>query len=387
MSVGTLAGLTIHRATLTIPRIGLATAEVHTTTADEVLEGTVTLALGSLELVMAIEAGDTYRQRGHYRLVAGRGGWRKTIPARAYNNPLEVKLSTVLRDAAVACGETIGPFVERRIGPGYVRPEGPASHALTTLVPEWYVDEAGVTQVGVRPLAPSDLEFTVLDDLPAQESRVLGVEPESLALVMPGLQLEDGWEVASVRHELTEDSLRTTVARRTAAGPTLGAAFARLHRLLSREQVYRGVHEFVVTAVVGGAYLDLRPRRAASKLPALANVPMVSGVPGVWGAPRVGSTVLVGFGDGLGTRPYVVGYDGPAADGKVPTSLTVDSSGGVTVGASATSITLSGTTIPVPSALGHFVRYGDIIAGPVAFGAPLTITQQVPGTPVAKARS
>ncbi len=392
MSIGKLADLALERASVLIPRVGIATAEVVTTSSDVILAGQQTLTIGSLELAMTVTSGDKYRQRGHYTLVAGQGGWRTSIEAQSYNNALEVKLSTVLRDAASACGETLGAITERRIGPGYVRPAGPASRVLGLLSEGWHVDESGITRVGVRPQGPvlnTGNRWTITDESPAAQSKEVAFDPADLALVMPGAQLSDGWEIASVIHELTPTSLRSKLTRVDGTvTASIGAAFRRLYEVLSREVLYKGLHEYSITGVVSGGYLDLSPRSNSSRLPSLANVPMTSGVPGAWSDPRVGGAVLVGFGDGLPTRPYVIAYEGRSGEARIPTALTLDTVGSLTVGASATTVTIPGTMVPVvPGAVGHFVRYGDIIAGPVSFGAPLTIAQQTPGAPVSKAKS
>lgn len=389
MSLATLAGHRVERLSVLIPRTGIPTAEVVITTLAPI-SGTVDLVLGSLVLSMTVTSGGPDHARGHYTLVGGAGGWRTSIASQAYDNALEVKLSTVLRDASKACGETMGAIVERRIGPGFLRPEGDASTCLTLLcLSGWYVDEAGTTRVGVRPRAPvlsTGRPFVVIEDRPAEQTKIVRASEEDLSLILPGLQVSEGWEVSSVRHDLTPESLRTTLVRHhTSALATVGEAFSRLYGLLSRETKFHRLAEYTVTGVISDAYLDLSPRRAASRMPSLANVPMMGGL-GLFGAPAIGSTVLVGFGDGEPTRPYVVAYEGGSGQARTPTGLTLDASGTLDIGSSAASIEMTGTTVPL-SHVGHFVRYGDVLTGPAMVGAPYTLTPQVPGvTPISKVR-
>ena len=318
MASGTINGQAMTRATIVVPRWGIWWADVETVEGP-VLSGAVTLALGGASFVGTIVSGGVYEGRGRYRVVAGSGGWRNEIAAEAYRSELGVRLLTVLTDAARAAGETMGTFTDRSVGPAFVRPAGEAARVLDLLQPEaWHVDEAGVTQVGLRAAATWSRSHVVLDT--RKDRKSVTIAAEDLRGLVPGVTV-GGEEVVAVRHELTPDALRSHLwyAEGTAPGEALLRGLQRLVRATMRPTWYHATYEFRVLAASGG-YLDLDPIDTSLGLPPLANVPQVAGVPGGKGAPVAGSKAYVTFANGDPTRPIVVGYEGEAGGGFVPAS-------------------------------------------------------------------
>lgn len=360
MSTGKLNGLMVERAAVTLPRWGVWTADVQVASGD-LQASAATLELAGLTLVGTVlpDRGNVYRERGFYKIVGGAGGWRRTVPPRAYRNGPGVKLSTVVKDAAREAGETLSTFTDRVVGPSFVRPRGDAGRVLDLLAPQrWHVGEDGVTRLAVRAAAPFGEPYQVMDRRP--DRAMLTVAAESIVGLVPGATLE-GIEAATVRHELTPAGLRTHIAAYVAGmGDKLLGALGRVVRALTRRAFFLGQYEYRVDGGASG-YVDLSPVGASIGLPHLANVAMRSGMPGGSGDPATGTTVLVGFINGDPGRPFVCGFEGASGDAAVPTTARVDASAGVELG----------------NATGRVVRYGDAVnlvgfTSPAGAVVPLT---------------
>lgn len=361
MTTGTINGLALERCTIRIPRWGNWVADCSVLSGDT-LSGHATIVIGGQSFVGAVVAGGVYRERGTYRVVGGAGRWATSVRARSYANGAGVKLSTVVKDAASDAGEQLGAITDRRLGPSFVRPEGPASRVLDLVAPEgWYVDAAGVTVIGSRPGGSFTLPALVVSETPGRGLVTLAAE--SIAGLFPGVAV-GGVVAATVRHELTPSALRTHVAASQAGltDRTLEAV-RRLVLHITRPHWFHGVYEYRVASVSGG-YLDVVPADSRAGLPDLGNVPMRVGSPGGGGDPAEGSSVLVGFINGDATRPYVCGYEGEGLDGWVPDVARLTSSGRVFVGGAEPSNPATAT--------GRFIRWGDQIPHPVS-GVPLSL--------------
>jgi hypothetical protein len=95
---------------------------------------------------------DPFAGSNSARIVGGAGGWGRSIALAPYRNPAGVPLSLVLRDAAAAVGETVKLASDRLLGEFFTPESGPAAWLLRRLAGElWWMDDAGVTQVGARP--------------------------------------------------------------------------------------------------------------------------------------------------------------------------------------------------------------------------------------------
>jgi hypothetical protein len=354
---GTLQGLPLLRCALTVPRWGAwhADAVVASGTALEV-GARVSLVLGGATYSGTVRAGGVWREEGRYRIVAGADGWARSVLDRSYQSALGVRRRNVVADAAREVGETIGDswLDDVRVGPHFARSVGTASDVLDAVAADgWYLDEAGVTQLGARPAVAFALPYVL--DAQRLDSGVLVVKAEDITGLVPGAQLEGG-TAASVRHELTEGGLRSVVwlARESAADRMMGA-FRSLVRWLTRETAYHRLVEYRVASVASGT-LDLRPARGASGMPALTAVPMAHGVPGASAEPQVGSTCLVAFVDGDPTRPTVVAYEGPLGSAHRADAIGFEADA-IELDADALTV---GSSETVPTApLGRMLRYGD----------------------------
>lgn len=306
MSLATCNGLPVVSGAVQMPARGIWTASLSVASSEE-LSGPVALDFDGLALTGTIESGGVVRDLGQYRVVGGAGGWRRSIPALAYNNGAGVKKSLVLRDAATAAGETLGTFTDARLGPSFVRPEGAARAALDLVAPDgWYVDADGVTQIGAWPSAVFSEPLTVLDERADRGLRT--VVADSLAGLVPGAVVE-GVAVESVRHELGPQGMRSHLLAAVGFGDRIVGALVAAVRAITGRSFFLGSYEYRVISHSGG-YLDLTPASAALGLPQLSHVEMRTSTPGGRGQPTPGSTCLVGFVNGDPTRPFVHAFDG-----------------------------------------------------------------------------
>lgn len=109
------------------------------------------LVIGDLTMQVAAHRMASFAGSRSARVVGGYGGWAKTLKARDYYSTGNVLLSMVLRDAATEVGERVAIDVDRNLGQKFVRFQAPAGRLLRQLGGElWYIDVAGVTQVGPR---------------------------------------------------------------------------------------------------------------------------------------------------------------------------------------------------------------------------------------------
>jgi hypothetical protein len=245
-----------------------------------------------------------------------------------------VKIATVVRDAAELAGETVSLTTTEKTGPGFVRPEGPASRVLELVAASaWYVGEDGVTRLGRR--TTSTLDAKVPRVTPVDLARgTVTLAPTSLAALLPGVTV-DGLEAVDVLHEITPKGVRSTIwgARGSERSRRL-EAYRLLLDQLDPDRAFRAVWEYRVVTQ-SGERLTLQPVRVSTGMPDLSSVPVRPGVSGARSTVALGSRVLVAFVDGSPSRPVVVGFEDAEGEGFTPILTEIDASTFVNLGAGA----------------------------------------------------
>lgn len=319
MSLASLDGITVTSCRVQLPAWGVWYADVEIDQ-PTTLAGPVTLTLADLALKGTIVAGGAWQGRARYTIAAGAGAWGAPIAARHYGADNGVKASKVLTDVAADCGETLGTLPASLVGTAWTRESGPASLALELLYPAgWYVDEAGVTQIGAR-------AASIYDGAAARISRddsisKLVLASDSIAGLLPGVSV-DGVTAIDVEHAIVGGKLRTTIWGGTTGDRRLNAMRAIVERLTANLR-YRGVWEYRVVRASGERW-DLQCVRKSTGLPDLRRVRARPGVAGCKSDLALGSLVLVSFVNGDPSRPVVIGFDDAEAPGFVPTETTID---------------------------------------------------------------
>jgi hypothetical protein len=384
MTPASLNGLRVTGGRLYLPAFGVPWAEI-AVDQEASLSGAADLSFADLKVAGTIMSGGAGpKGRASFRIAAGKGSWGRTIPADGYHTDSGVKASTVLADAATACGETIdaATLPTTRLGADWARDEGPAARVLQQIVPAgWYVGEDGVTRIGKRPA-------TTLK-VPSQVSAVdrarakVELAADAIATLVPGVTVE-GIEAVDVLHELTGTTLRTTIwGAGIATTDRFLAALKRILEQLDPGRKFRGTYEYRVGFQVFDRF-TLQPVRVSTGMPDLQLVSARYGVPGMKADLAMGARVLVTFVDADPARPVIVAFEEPGGDGFLPSSLTIDADDDVTIGRSEHVLDV------LTAATGRFVRYGDKVVtfpgGVATTGVLLPSIAPVPGD-LSRARS
>lgn len=173
----TIAGVRATSATIHVPQVGAWVADVDLDSAAALPSSKIALRVGAAEFTGTIDPrfSGTFAGRRRVRLVAGGNGWWRQISARHFHNDAGVRPKTVLQATAEECGEILTfSGANNPIGVDYVRQAGRGGAALLRLAGTgWYVDYAGVTQVGARVVKPTG-KFEVLDFDARQNIATLG---------------------------------------------------------------------------------------------------------------------------------------------------------------------------------------------------------------------
>lgn len=321
MSLVTLGGVPAGAARMQVPAWGRWWGDL-SLTEPTLLAGAQTLVFADVPAVCTVISGGVFNGRAAYRVVGGAGGWGKNLPAKPYQNDLGVKLANILGDAARSVGETL-QGATGATGPQFARAEGPASAVLHLLAPRnWYVDFAGATQIGQRPVTTYTGKAPRTRVDPAVN--VIEIATDTIAGILPGLQVDGSLPATDVEFELTEKRLVARVYAGRGRSRRLDA-IARILEALDPLRRYRGTYEFRVVTQ-DGERLNLQPVRAASGLPDLPRVPVRPGTAGLRATVQLGELVLVAFADADPSRPQVIAHDAADAPGFMPAEIDIGES-------------------------------------------------------------
>lgn len=132
-----------------------------------------------------------------------------------------------------------------------------------------------------------------------------------------------------------------------------------------------GLYEYRIAQVYTfGPVVDLQATEdtTAVGLDDIPKVPAWPGISGVATGPTAGSRVLVQFINGNAGRPVVVAWAPSGDSGWIPPGgVTIDTTGALALGPSASAVVLAGGSVPDPGGgTGRVVRYGD----PILFAPP-----------------
>lgn len=334
-------GQRVSHLRLRVANVGPWHAEVDFET-DPELAGAVTLKVGdTLELkgTIAPEASGTFGLQRKVRIVAGGGGWGKILKPKDYHNDAGVKARSIADDAAREVGEQLGGFVPaaERIGADYVRDRVSAAAVLEDVIGEgvpWWVDYAGVTQVGPRPAVELDpADYEVLANNPRDRVVTLAVDDPSKVTI--GSILSERLDAPQTVRELEllvtpeELRIRAWCASDDATEGRLPALLRSIVERITAGRLY-GKYRYRVLRMAGDR-VELQAVSQAAGLPDVIPVSMWPGVAGVHAQLSPSAEVLVEFLEGRRTMPVVTGFAGKDGKGFVPVSLTLGGESGAEV--------------------------------------------------------
>lgn len=303
------AGNEIVRGSLLIPLVGAWTADLYLASSNN-LSGTIPIVIGNLTLSGTVVRSQTYGGQTRARIVAGSGGWRTEISAQGYGSSSGVKLSTVVRDAAAACGEAVSVANDTTIGPGYARAADIASDVLWQLllqgiIPAWYVDPKGVTQLTAWPSIPVRTPFTVTDQRPDEGIAVIATE--DYASWLPGCTFSNPLLAGTLTnlgvHYIWGASGDFRFEVQTGAD-NLTASFDAIVQKQIAPTRYYGRYSYTISNP-SPTTIDASPVNQRIGLPDLQNVPIRADSISTYTPPDGGACDIM-FLDGVPTQPICV---------------------------------------------------------------------------------
>jgi hypothetical protein len=302
---------------------------------DPEVSGRVEIRVGSslvlVGTVLTAMSGAHLEQR-KCRVIAGAGGWARTVPRKSYHNDARVKARLVAEDLAREVGETLGDFLPatERIGVDYVRAAGPASrvleHVIGAGVP-WWIDYAGRTCVGPRPSVPLTIDgsYDVLAYDPRHRTLTFAIDDPGRVQIGSVVAQPPLAGPQTIReYELHIDASSTRVVAWCGGtefepGRLVGLLSA-IARRATDDQLL-GKYRYRVVAMRDDGRVDLQAVRTGAGLPDLQPVSVWPGVAGAAAELAAGTEVLVEFIEGDPTMPIVTHFAGVAGPGFVPVSL------------------------------------------------------------------
>lgn len=265
------------------------------------------------------------------RVQAGNGGWGSLIASAAYHNDAGIKAASVVRELAAVVGETLGSVgVERAIlGVDYLRRAGVASRALEEIIGAvpWYVDYAGVTQIGARvsAQAPAD-SYEVLEYNPRTHVALIALDTLSVGVGSAiSTRLDTVETIQSFDLELNGKTLRMHAY----CGPSLDSTTqleSLIRRIVERitDQRFLGPYRYRVVSMAVDGRVNLQAVNKRAGAPDALLVEQWPGVAGAHAELTPGATVIVEFADGGDpTQPIITHYRGRQDAKYIPARLTI----------------------------------------------------------------
>jgi hypothetical protein len=266
------------------------------------------------------------------RFLAGGGGWATRVDKQDFSGPSGVSSLSVENATAALVGETVNDPQPISLGLHWVRIAGPASKVFTCPDRDWYVDAAGVTQVGTWPVATPDPSVEILEWDPIQQRATLSAD----AFVPPGTVLQDARfdgpiTIRDAEHVWSPEGVRIHAWCSTAAVTRLVSALTNMVRELGGLSSLKS-YDYVISQQAGQSLtLQAAPYAdgTASEAPDLDEVVVSPGMAGLSGQYLLGQHCRVVFLSARFSNPIVVSFDA-----QLPNSVTLDSTGTTHIGPS-----------------------------------------------------
>lgn len=331
--------------------------------------GPATIVAGGSTLVGTVDArgSGTFVSRARARVVAGAGGWDTLVPPIHVHADNTVTDASVYASAASIVGETTVVPTPAPLSIDFVRSAGPASRVLDDV--DWYLDLAGVTQVGSRPISVADPSLTLIDWDPIAQRAELTCD----ALVLPGTVLSDprlnGFTPTIRDVEQTFDAQGSRIVAWCAAAPVsrLMAAMANMIRELGG-LAYLKTYQYRIVLENSDGRLQLQAVDPSQGMPDMLPLRIWPGMSGDSAQLKPSSEVLVHFVNGNPLAPAVLGFSSQA----IPLKRTIDASLEVEVGPSAALVALAGGVTPLATAPWGAALVASLAAFATALGGVAT---------------
>jgi hypothetical protein len=307
----TLNSQRILSGTLHMPRAGAWHGDFELD-AQERLTGAANVDFDGLRFTGTVVRGDVVAGRGAARIVGGRGGLSKDVPALSYRN---VQARMVIADLLSAVGEELASSSDEVLLSAqldhWTRPQGAAGSALSKVVDTiggvWRVLADGTVWVGAESYPEQSVAHQPLDPDPLQGAFAMAPVSPSLR---PGVTFE-GTRVSRVEHQIDGGKLRTIYwaeEERPDGTPALRDRvkdqLSRFIRWVMRDVTYHKLYPSQVQRQDASGLLDLLPDDESIRGTGTSGVQIRHGLPGCTVKVRPGARVLLGFENGDPRRPY-----------------------------------------------------------------------------------
>lgn len=304
----TLNSLPIQTAEIEIPFRRNWSGIFKTTDAAAPVEGErVEFVMGSLSLIGTVLASEAFGGIAELLVVGGAGGWRMVPDGLAFQNDAVVSSFDIASALASSVGETV-EVTAQSLGVHWTfDPQVSAANNLDA-IGTWYMREDGVTVLGER-VDGAEIRATIESLNGARGRATCVIDEEDAASFLPGsLVTSDALatpiRVRHTRYLVTPGRLSVEVSRREQTPSRLADNAAGGKRFLGT-YVYRIIEQVADR-------LNLQVVESTKGLPSQVLVDKAHGIPGVLSQARGSGNVLVVFGDGDRSRPFVTAYLGEA---------------------------------------------------------------------------
>jgi len=310
--VPTLNDLPIQTAEIEIPFRRNWSGIFKTTDAAAPTEGErVEFVMGSLSLIGTVLSSEAFGGIAELLVVGGAGGWRMVPQIQqdglSDQNDAIISASHVAPRLAASVGETV-EVAAQSLGVHWTfDPTVSAANNLDAIGP-WYMREDGVTVLGER-ADGAEIRATIESMNGARGRATCVIDEEDAASFLPGSLVASGAlatpiRVKHTRYLVTPGRLSVEVSRREQTPSRLVDNVAGGKRFLGT-YVYRIIEQVADR-------LNLQVVESTKGLPSQVLVDKAHGIPGVLSQARGSGNVLVVFGDGDRSRPFVTAYLGDA---------------------------------------------------------------------------
>lgn len=293
----TLNGKDILSVSIQEPRIGVWSAVVDVDS-DEVISGTVKIAIDGVSWVGTVAKGDLHAGRFHAQVVGGAGKLATVLDAKYYQG---TSLAVVLDDLMLGTGEKLSSTTSTEIRshtvPRWSRPQGKASAELVQIADEmvfsWRVLRDGTIWLGAESWPTISPIYDQIDRVPGRDS--ITIAPES-PFVLPGSTFEKQ-KVSRVTTYIKDVGLRQDILIEGASG---GSRVTEDMTAFIGQQVdnkidYSRMYPSKVLKQSSDGTLELLPDAPKMRGNGLTRVPIRHGIPGLHVVVPAGGKVLLFF--------------------------------------------------------------------------------------------
>lgn len=315
-----LAGTPVLRASITRPRLGLWSALLVVESGD-VPSGLADLtdSEGNLLLRGTATRGAATNDRVELRLVAGAGGWGRTLEPRFYRNaPARIILADLVRETGETLLDPLDVATKTLLEAplrAWTRERCEASKSLRQLCEalalSWRIRSDGKLWVGSETWQSVTVDHELLHDEPAHARVTLSTQTLPLA-IEPGTVFLDQ-RVSLVEHSITDRACRTVVhfEREGALLDRFRSAFEHAIRSALSRVDYLALYPAKVVVQDASGLLEVIPDNTA--IPPLTGVPLRLSIPGKVRV-AAGARVLIGFDGGRPDHPYASLWESAALE-------------------------------------------------------------------------